>query len=171
MVTTPEEFQKEQREEDSDDENSTQDNEHPKKVSHDRTIELCEELICALEQRPCITEQQIMQVYNIQSTLIKEKPKLLKQTKLQDLFKAMCDKRTPSPHPSSAPGPSSAPDIVEIPVSPSVSTITPVSTPPETPDISLPDISNPSDPADISDRQQDITLAAVPSTYTPSMQQ
>lgn len=171
MVTTPEEFKKEQREEDSDDENSTQDDEHPKKVSHDRTIELCEELICALEQRPCITEQQIMQVYNIQSTLIKEKPKLLKQTKLQDLFKAMCAKRTPSPHPSSAPGPSSAPDIVKIPVSPSVSTVTPVSTPPETPDISLPDISNHSDPADISDRQQDITLAAVPSTSTPSMQQ
>uniref|UniRef100_UPI00398E38C9 jerky protein homolog isoform X1 n=1 Tax=Pristiophorus japonicus TaxID=55135 RepID=UPI00398E38C9 len=104
------------------------------KVSIDKAISICDELINALVQRYFISEQEIMQVYKIQEKLIKEKlikekPKLLKQLKLADMFERVSQQNAKDLQPTTTPaisifenpiaGPSSTADIKTEPSSPS----------------------------------------------------
>lgn len=157
MVTQPDASREESEDENGDDDDSINPTE---KISLDRTIELTELLIAALEQRTFISEQEIMQVYNLQAKLIKEKPNYMKQLKIQDLFKKVGDRPTApgagiTSHPTSSldnpiAGPSSAPLMTSTPepglaaapdtpnpVTPEPGS-TPDVTPPESPDITLP---------------------------------
>uniref|UniRef100_A0A8C3FKC6 HTH CENPB-type domain-containing protein n=1 Tax=Chrysemys picta bellii TaxID=8478 RepID=A0A8C3FKC6_CHRPI len=68
---------------DEDDEDVTEKN------SIDKCIQMATNLIEGLEQRHFIYEQEIMSLYMIQEKLIKEKPKYMRQAKLEDWLKVV----------------------------------------------------------------------------------
>uniref|UniRef100_A0A803JU53 Uncharacterized protein n=1 Tax=Xenopus tropicalis TaxID=8364 RepID=A0A803JU53_XENTR len=55
-------------------------------ISIKRMIKLSEELICGMEQKSFITEQQITSVYKIKEQLLRERPKHMKQMSLTEMF-------------------------------------------------------------------------------------
>ena len=57
------------------------------RVSIDKCIQMTTDLIEAYEQRSIITEQEIMMPYLCKDRLIKEKPKFMKQTAVDNWFK------------------------------------------------------------------------------------
>ena len=53
----------------------------------DDLVELCDKLIIGLEQREFMSELQIMGVYSIKEKLLHQKPLLLKQMTIDEVFK------------------------------------------------------------------------------------
>ena len=92
------------------------------RVSIDKCIQLTTELIEALEQRDTFTEQQVMTLYLMKESLIKEKPKVMKQTTVDNWLKraTSASKRCTVEHPSSTSTADASPDTprAEIPDDP-----------------------------------------------------
>ncbi|KAG7168483.1 putative Jerky protein-like 69 [Homarus americanus] len=82
------------REEEDDEASDEEEEDIKERISIDRCIQLCTELITGLEQKSFITEQEITAVSLIQSKLNKEKPKYMKQVTLQEWFKKMANKNS-----------------------------------------------------------------------------
>ncbi|CAM2119708.1 unnamed protein product [Caretta caretta] len=70
-------------------EDSDGDEDVEEKISIDKCIQLATNVIEGLEQRHFISEQEIMSLYMIREKLIKEKPKYMRQAKLEDWLKVV----------------------------------------------------------------------------------
>lgn len=107
---------------DDESEDEASSDEDEPRVNIDKIIDLSSELIKALEQRDAslISEQELTVYYMVHDRLIRQRPKLMKQMKLTDLFKKSSKKKmegqrsTPD---EPVPSTSSASDTAAVPAS------------------------------------------------------
>ena len=104
----------------SDEDESTDENEENvrERISIGRLISITTELLTGLEQRSFISEQEIMNIYLLQDKLIQERPKLVKQQTLDDVFKKITNEQKKTAMVSTLDNPrpstSNQPDIIII---------------------------------------------------------
>jgi hypothetical protein len=91
MVLEPDRENYEECENDEDHEADTN------RPSIGRCIELVTDTISALQQRPCIESQVILNLYRIKDTLVKKRSKCMKQASLCDMFKTILQKNLQKP--------------------------------------------------------------------------
>ncbi|KAK8750510.1 hypothetical protein OTU49_014875 [Cherax quadricarinatus] len=61
------------------------------KVPIDNMVKMCDQLIVGLEQGAFISEQEIMAIYSVKERLLRQKPMLIRQMTLEEVFKnAIC---------------------------------------------------------------------------------
>lgn len=58
----------------------------PKKIRFDDGLCLGDQYLKFLEQQSCVTEQELMNVYNLKKKLNLEKTKVLKQATIEQMF-------------------------------------------------------------------------------------
>jgi hypothetical protein len=57
------------------------------KISIDDMVKMCDHLIAGMEQRAFINEHEIVAVYSIKEKLLRQKPMLIRQMTLEEVFK------------------------------------------------------------------------------------
>jgi hypothetical protein len=72
----------------------------------DDMVKMCDQLIAGMEQRAFINEREIMTVYSIKERLLRQKPMLIRQMTLEEVFKkavsrSAAELENPVPSPSS----------------------------------------------------------------------
>ena len=107
------------------------------RISIDWLIQLTGGLLKTLEQRNFISEPEIMNIYMLQDKVIKERPRHMKQLSLQNIFKRIAKKHRTEESSIKNPVPSTSAHPNVLPLSPSVSDLSPPSPSPLIPDISL----------------------------------
>jgi hypothetical protein len=76
------------------------------KIPIDDMVKMCDQLIGIMEQRALINEREIMTVYSIKERLLRQKPMLIRQMTLEEVFKeavshSAAELENPIPGPSS----------------------------------------------------------------------